>query len=132
MFLVYLDGFHKAVKASMGGVSSGTDRYTKIMGNAMATAERMKAYLKKNANVAQSVLDMIPLCLSEGKEEGVRVSIPDFNIWRGPGTNDDKTGKYTGIGAFTIVDEADGEGASKWGKLKSNAGWVSLDYAKRM
>lgn len=58
----------------------------------------------------------------------VRVSIPDLNIRKGPGIDYSKTGKYTGIGTFTIVEEADGEGASKWGKLKSNEGWVSLDY----
>ena len=66
----------------------------------------------------------------------VRVTITNLNIRKGPGTNYDRTGKYTGIGSFTIVDEADGEGASKWGLLKSyqsgRNGWVSLDYAKRV
>mgnify|MGYP002508558248 CR=1 FL=1 len=36
----------------------------------------------------------------------VRVSIEDLNIRKGPGTDYDKTGKYTGKGAFTIVEEA--------------------------
>lgn len=68
-----MDGFRKAVKAAMGGVSSGTDRYTKIMGNATATAEQMKAYLKaKNPKVTQSVLEMVPLYLSEGKQREYR------------------------------------------------------------
>ena len=62
----------------------------------------------------------------------VRVSIKNLNIRKGPGTNYDKTGKYTGIGVFTIVSEAAGEGATKWGKLKSGAGWISLDYANRV
>ena len=66
----------------------------------------------------------------------VRVNISDLNIRKGPGTNYAKWGKYTGVGAFTIVDEADGKGASKWGLLKSYAGerngWISLDYAKRI
>lgn len=66
----------------------------------------------------------------------VRVSIPDLNIRKGPGTDYGKTGKYTGVGVFTIVEESDGEGASKWGLLKAYAdnrdGWVSLDYAKRI
>lgn len=71
-----MDSFRKAVKAAMGGTASGTDRYTKIMGNAAATAEQMQAYLKKkNPSVAQSVLDMVPLYLSEGKAEGVRGDI---------------------------------------------------------
>ena len=62
----------------------------------------------------------------------VRVSISDLNIRKGPGTDYAKTGKYTGIGAFTIVEESDGLGASKWGRLKSGAGWISLDYAKKV
>ena len=71
-----MDGFRKAVKAAMGSPSSGTDGYTKIMGTAVATAEQMVAYLKKkNPSVAQSVLDMIPLYLSEGEAEGVRGDI---------------------------------------------------------
>ena len=49
---------------------------TKIMGNAVATVEQMTAYIKaKNSDVAQSVIDMIPLYLSEGKAEGVRGDI---------------------------------------------------------
>ena len=66
----------------------------------------------------------------------VRVSIPDLNIRKGSGTDHGKTGKYTGIGTFTIVEEADGKGASKWGLLKSyqsgRNGWVSLDFAERV
>nr|DAQ35012.1 MAG TPA: N-acetylmuramoyl-L-alanine amidase [Caudoviricetes sp.] len=62
----------------------------------------------------------------------VKVAIPDLNIRRGPGTNYAKTGRYTGIGSFTIVEESAGQGASKWGKLKSGAGWISLDYCKRV
>ena len=60
------------------------------------------------------------------------VSIPDLNIRKDPGTDKEKTGKYTGAGIFTIVEEADGKGASKWGKLKSGAGWISLDFCERV
>ena len=71
-----MDGFRKAVKAAMGGASSGTGGYTKIMGDSAATAEQMRNYIKgKNPAVAQSVLDMVPLYLSEGKAEGVRGDI---------------------------------------------------------
>ena len=66
----------------------------------------------------------------------VRVSIEDLNISKGPGTDYDKTGKYTGKGAFTIVEEAEGKGASLWGLLKSyqknRDGWISLDYTERV
>lgn len=63
----------------------------------------------------------------------VKVAIPDLNIRRGPGTNYAKTGQYTGIGSFTIVQESAGQGATGgWGKLKSGAGWISLDYCRRI
>ena len=48
-------------------------KYTSIMGNAVATSQQMVAYIKKvNPNVAQSVINMIPYYISEGKAEGVR------------------------------------------------------------
>ena len=66
----------------------------------------------------------------------VRVSIEDLNIRKGSGTDYDKTGKYTGKGAFTIMEEAEGKGASLWGLLKSyqknRDGWISLDYVHRI
>ena len=62
----------------------------------------------------------------------VRVAIADLNIRKGPGTNYAKTGKYTGKGTFTIVEEKIGQGSTKgWGKLKSKAGWIALDYTTR-
>ena len=66
----------------------------------------------------------------------VKVEVSDLNIRKGPGTDCAKTGKYTGKGVFTIVEEANGTGASKWGLLKSyqknRDGWISLDYAKKV
>lgn len=63
----------------------------------------------------------------------VKVAIPDLNIRKGPGTNYAKTGQFTGIGSFTIVEESSGTGSSTgWGRLKSGAGWISLDYAARI
>ena len=66
----------------------------------------------------------------------VRVDIPDLNIRRGPGTDHARTGLFTGIGTFTIVEEADGKGAGKWGLLKSyrreRNGWISLDFVTRL
>ena len=66
----------------------------------------------------------------------VKVSIDDLNIRRGPGTNYGTAGVFTRKGVFTIIEVADGPGASKWGLLKSYAdkrnGWISLDYANMM
>ena len=61
----------------------------------------------------------------------VRVSIKDLNIRKGPGTNYASNG-FCPVGIYTIIEESDGADATKWGKLKSGAGWISLDYAKRV
>ena len=74
-FGLTMEQFRKDIKAAMEG-STAEDPLTAIMGKAVATAEQMKSYLKKkNPYVAQSVLDIIPLYLSEGKAEGVRGDI---------------------------------------------------------
>lgn len=57
----------------------------------------------------------------------VRVKISDLNIRKGPGTDYARV-KYIPVGVYTIVEEADGKGASKWGRLKSGIGWISLDH----
>lgn len=63
----------------------------------------------------------------------VRVDIARLNIRTGPGTDHSLTGKYTGKGVFTIVEVSNGTGSnSGWGKLKSGAGWISLDYATKL
>ena len=63
----------------------------------------------------------------------VMVSIANLNIRRGPGTNYGRTGSFTGKGTFGITEVATGEGSTAgWGKLKSGAGWISLDYATRV
>lgn len=63
----------------------------------------------------------------------VKVSITDLNIRKGPGTGYAKTGKYTGKGVFTITEVKSGTGSTLgWGKLKSGAGWISLDYCTKV
>ena len=63
----------------------------------------------------------------------VRVSISNLNIRTGAGTNYSRTGQYTGKGVFTITEVKSGQGSTAgWGRLKSGAGWISLDYVKRV
>ena len=62
----------------------------------------------------------------------VKVTTDVLNIRKGPGTNYGTNGDIRDKGTYTIVAESDGPGASKWGKLKSGAGWISLDYTKKV
>lgn len=54
------------------------------------------------------------------------------NIRKGAGTNYEVVGAIPKGGAYTIVDEKTGTGAKKWGKLKSGAGWIALDYTEKI
>ena len=95
-----MDTFRRAVKAAMdGGSSAETSGYTKIMGTAVATAEQMKTYIRgKNPQVPQSVLDMIPLYLSEGQAEGVRGDIAFAQSCL-------ETGNFTFSGSAVTLDQ---------------------------
>lgn len=63
----------------------------------------------------------------------VRVTADALNIRKGAGTNYKATGCITGGGVYTIVDEKKGTGSTKgWGKLKSGAGWIALDWVKKL
>ena len=62
----------------------------------------------------------------------VRTKADVLNIRKGPGTNYGVAGQIKGKGIYTIVAEAAGPGATKWGKLKSGAGWISLDYVTKL
>ena len=150
-----MGGFRKEVKAKMAGTSYGGS------GSSGTQTEQMYRVRKSWADAASqkgafTVLSNAKKCADEhpgytvydasGKavytSSGtfspylVQVTISDLNIRKGPGTNYGTTGKFTGKGVFTIVEEADGQGASRWGLLKSyqknRDGWISLDYGKRV
>lgn len=105
----------------------------KVLKNAKTFADKNEGYSVYDWN---GNMVYVPSKPSETEQKKVsycvRVSIKNLNIRKGPGTNYEKVGKCTGIGVFTIVAEADGEGATKWGKLKSGAGWISLDFTNKI
>lgn len=57
----------------------------------------------------------------------VKVTADVLNIRKGPGTNYGISGSITNKGTYTIVQTQ-----GNWGKLKSEAGWICLDYTKRI
>lgn len=61
----------------------------------------------------------------------VRVETDALIIRKGAGTNTSKVGLITDRGVYTIVEERTDKGSNLWGKLKSDAGWVFLDYVSR-
>lgn len=81
-----------------------------------------ESYYKKNAD---NDISNIPY----------KVKVNDstsLNIRKGPGTNYQIGGVISDNGIYTITQESTGTGAKKWGKLKSGAGWISLDFCIKL
>jgi hypothetical protein len=62
----------------------------------------------------------------------VRVTGSPLNVRKGAGTNYAVVDSIKDKGVYTIIEEANGTGAKKWGKLKSNKGWISLDFTQKI
>lgn len=81
-----------------------------------------ESYYKKNAD-------------ADNTNFPYRVKVNDatvLNIRKGPGTNYAVSGQIRDNGIYTILEESAGTGAKKWGRLKSGAGWISLDYCIKL
>lgn len=61
----------------------------------------------------------------------VRVTASALNVRAGAGVGFNKVGCLGKGEIYTIVEEKM-NGSTKWGKLKSGAGWISLAYTKRV
>lgn len=71
-----MNQFRIDVNKALGNITEASTGKTRIAGISSATIEEMRSYIKLvNPNIAQSVIDMIPYYISEGKVEGIRGDI---------------------------------------------------------
>ena len=121
------DSYYR-VRKSWADAKSQLGAY-KVLANAKACADKNPGYTV----YAPDGKAVYPEVQKPAVPFLVRVDINDLNIRMGAGTNYSRTGKYTGKGIFTIVEVKVGQGSvSGWGRLKSGAGWIALDYAVRV
>lgn len=129
-----LEGY-SAVLTTLKNTSSVREASDIVLKKYEAPADQSTAVQEKRAAYGQKYFDKYAGKQSApGQTEPtadvpflVRVTIPDLNIRTGPGTEHPRTGYFTGIGVFTIVQVS-----GNWGRLKSGAGWISLNYAARI
>lgn len=105
-----------------GKICPGVPYWTEDYGPATEW-QRFKAAIGAPATQAAPVPATAQVPQTAGSYQW-EVTVPDLNIRKGPGTNYAKTGRYTGKGVFTITEVQNG-----WGRLKSGAGWISLNTA---
>ena len=67
------------------------------------------------------------LSTKEGFPYRVKVTVKSLNVRKSPTESSDVTAQVRRGYVFTIVDEKEG-----FGKLKSGAGWINLQYTERV
>lgn len=82
--------------------------------------------VNKELKVDSSVL--VP---SPSKSFKVKITATELNYRQGPGMNYKINGTVKKSEVFTIV-ETFKNGTTEWGKLKSGAGWISLQYTQKI
>lgn len=68
---------------------------------------------------------------TEGNDYKVKITANELNVRKGPGTSYSVGTVVKNGEVFTIVDETM-NGSTKWGKLKSGAGWISLKFTTKI
>ncbi len=120
----------KLVKA-LAEVSSIKEASDLILLNYERPADQSDKEKKKRASYAQEFFDKY-----KGKSNidsyKVRITASSLSIRSKPGTNSTILGSIKKNNVFTIIEECNGPGASKWGLLKSKKGWISLDYVEKI
>lgn len=113
--IVAVEGKWGKLKSGAGWIYLGNSDYCKILSTVAEPAPQ-------------------PVSKPDGKVPfEVDVTIGNLNIRTGPGKNYAATGHKTGRGRFTIMEVKGGPGSEAgWGRLKSGAGWIALDYATRV
>lgn len=98
-----------------------------------AKTKKWKSEFWNNLSESSSATTKASSSSTKSKNYIVRITAKNgVNIRKGPGTNYAKCGVIETGGAYTIVEEKTGTGAKRWGRLKSGAGWIALDYTEKI
>lgn len=128
----FAGGLHySSSKASTGSkVSAGTAKIIQIAAGAKHPYHVISEDKKKSsvygwvdASTISRVVVTPPSAPAAPQPYTVKVTADALNIRRGPGTQHAITGVIKDKGIYTIVDTQ-----GTWGKLKSGAGWISLNF----
>lgn len=96
-----------------------------LQGRFQELADTVNAKLDGNTSTTTNTSNNTPNTNSNGYL--VKVTADALNIRSGAGTNHSIVGCIRDKGTYTIV-----ETSGNWGKLKSGAGWICLDYTTKV
>lgn len=130
-----MDGFRKDVKTAMASMSASQKPLYRVRKTWADSASQVGAYTNidnaKNAcncaGNAYHVFDNNGNVIYPVSSYRVKVMVDALNIRSGPGTQYKINGCITDCGVYTIV-----ETQGNWGFLKSQAGYICLDYTQKI
>lgn len=123
----------KADKSLIGKIDKQNITVHRWFANTICPGDYIFSQLGYVADEVNNILIKKPTIIQPDTDNYiVRVNANTLNYRKGPGTNHPVAGVIHKGQVYTIVEEAFGLGASKWGKLKSGAGWISLDHCTRV
>ena len=123
----------KADKSLIGKIDKQNITVHRWFSNTICPGDYIFGQLGYVADEVNKILLKKPIVVpNKGLPYMVKVNTNTLHYRRGPGTNHPVVGIVRKGQVYTIVEEAFGLGASKWGKLKSGAGWISLDFCIRV
>lgn len=122
----------KSAKTILAASNSVLMKFERPANQSAAVQNKRAAYGQKFYDKYAGKTPVVPEQKPSAVPYRVRVTADVLNIRKGAGTGYAVAGQIKGGGVYTIVEEKDGTGAKSWGKLKSGAGWISLDYTSRV
>ena len=122
----------KSAKTILAASNSVLMKFERPANQSAAVQNKRAAYGQKFYDKYAGKTPVVPEQKPSAVPYRVRVTADVLNIRKGAGTGYAVAGQIKGGGIYTIVEEKDGTGAKSWGKLKSGAGWISLDYTSRV
>ena len=130
--------------AHLNNAHSVKDASTIILLEFERPADQSQSVIDRRYGYSQKYYDMFnDPCLTDvvnssqiisdnSKKIIVKINTNVLNIRSNPDINSDVVAVIRDRGVYTITETSDGPGASQWGKLKSGAGWIGMDYIQRV
>jgi len=121
----------KADKSLIGKVDKQNITVHRWFANTICPGDYIFSQLGYVADEVNKILLKKPNTIVMSNKEvpyTVKINTKALHYRKGPGTNYPVVGLVRKDEVYTIIEEAFGLGSSKWGKLKSGAGWISLDF----
>lgn len=117
--ICHCEGYKKGIASNHADVLHWFTKHNKTM-------NMFRIDVKEKMN-GQSTAEVSPKIDKTTNSYRVRINTDTLNVRDGAGTNYKINTTVRRNEVFTIVEEKM-NGATKWGKLKSGAGWISLAY----